>query len=263
MKVSLRSNRTSHTNSAVDDAVKIGAGVGSQASQENDIGARQTAKLIAIDGTLNRTAKTVRFSDRRCRDLKGSPVDQCRTMGGRWSDLVAGRSGFLAVWGEIAQAKLQNVSLWGASGLVTRPGPVRLRHRQHHLPFRLGLRYGSVNCSAAGFDFDCSSSCARAAIGVDPLNIIWFRQSEEGRSSCCSCGLVDSYHCGHAPGFRAADFPRCTRPIRLGASRWQILRHVIFPTRCPEISPGSARRHWASVGAQCPRAWLPPIRARP
>ena len=40
-------------------------------------------------------------------------------------------------------------------------------------------------------------------------------------------------------GVSGVNIPRCMRPIRLGASKWQIMRHVIIPTQLPEIFTGA------------------------
>ena len=76
--------------------------------------------------------------------------------------------------------------------------------------------------------------------------------------------LLDHGDRGERPASSGVKISKIHAAYSLGASKWQILRHVIIPTtRCPISSPARASR-WGSAGARwSPPNWWPPAKRAP
>jgi taurine transport system permease protein len=79
-----------------------------------------------------------------------------------------------------------------------------------------------------------------------PLVVIWFGIGEEAKILLIYLAIVPPIALSAAAGVRSVPAERVNAARSMGATRWQVLRHVILPSTLPEILVGT--RIGLSVG---------------
>lgn len=226
---------------AIDDAIKIGAwrSVLSRPN-ENDIGGTEDGySLIAIDGQPIAPGGTVRFSDGDVTmTSKGSlsvKPDKGWQMEPIW--LPAPES-VVSRLGEIATEGYKNISLWEHLGYSL--GRVLVGFVIGSIiGIPLGYAMGLSNWFRGWFDPIVEFMRPVPPLALIPLIIIWFGIGEQGKIILLFLAALWIMTIAARAGVSGVRISKVHAAYSLGASKWQILRHVIVPNSLPEIFTGA------------------------
>ncbi len=226
---------------AKDDAVKIAAWRSALVKpQDNDAGGGDEGyRITAIDGQPIEPGKTVRFANGEI------------TMTGRGSLSVKPDTGWQMepIWlpapeavvsrvVEIARDGYKNYTLWehlGSSlsrviaGFVI--GSI--------IGIPLGYAMGLSGWFRGWFDPIVEFMRPVPPLALIPLVIIWFGIGEEGKVILLFLAALWIMTIAARAGVSGVSISKVHAAYSLGASKWQILRHVIVPNSLPEIFTGA------------------------
>jgi len=226
---------------AVDDAVKIGAWRSSLSRpNENDIGGNEDGySLIAIDGQPIAPGETVRFSDGDVTmTSKGSlsiKLDKGWQMEPIW---LPAPEAVLSRLGEIASQGYKNFSLWEHLGSSL--GRVLVGFVIGSIiGIPLGYAMGLSNWFRGWFDPIVEFMRPVPPLALIPLIIIWFGIGEQGKIILLFLAALWIMTIAARAGVSGVRISKVHAAYSLGASKWQILRHVIVPNSLPEIFTGA------------------------
>jgi taurine transport system permease protein len=226
---------------AVDDAVKIGAWrSGLSRPFENDIGGNEDGySIVAIDGQPIAPGDTVRFSDGEITmTSKGSlsvKPDKGWQMEPIW---LPSPEAVVYRLGEIATEGYKNVSLWEHLGYsLGRVIAGFLLGSIIGIP--LGYAMGLSNWFRGWFDPIVEFMRPVPPLALIPLIIIWFGIGEEGKVILLFLAALWIMTIAARAGVSGVRISKVHAAYSLGASKWQILRHVILPNSLPEIFTGA------------------------
>ncbi|MBU4531727.1 MAG: ABC transporter permease subunit [Hoeflea sp.] len=226
---------------AVDDALKIGAWRSALARpHENDIGGEDDGySIIAIDGQPIAPDGTVRFSDGEVTmTSKGSlsiKPDKGWQMEPIW---LPAPEAVVSRLVEIANDGYKNVSLWNhlgsslgrvVAGFVI--GSI--------IGIPLGYAMGLSNWFRGWFDPIVEFMRPVPPLALIPLIIIWFGIGEQGKVILLFLAALWIMTISARAGVSGVRISKVHAAYSLGASKWQILRHVIVPNSLPEIFTGA------------------------
>ncbi|MDZ7603703.1 MAG: ABC transporter permease subunit [Hoeflea sp.] len=226
---------------AMDDALKIGAWRSVLARpSENDTGGEDDGySVIAIDGQPIAAGGTVRFSDGEVTmTSKGSlsiKPDKGWQMEPIW---LPAPEAVVSRLVEIANDGYKNVSLWnhlGSSlgrviaGFVI--GSI--------IGIPLGYAMGLSNWFRGWFDPIVEFMRPVPPLALIPLIIIWFGIGEQGKVILLFLAALWIMTISARAGVSGVRISKVHAAYSLGASKWQILRHVIVPNSLPEIFTGA------------------------
>ena len=226
---------------AIDDAIKIGAWRSALSRPyENDIGGKDDGySLIAIDGQPIAPGETVHFANGDVTmTAKGSlsiKPDKGWQMEPIW---LPAPEAVVARLGEIASEGYKNVSLWnhlGSSlgrviaGFVI--GSI--------IGIPLGYAMGLSNWFRGWFDPIVEFMRPVPPLALIPLIIIWFGIGEQGKIILLFLAALWIMTIAARAGVSGVRISKVHAAYSLGASKWQILRHVIVPNSLPEIFTGA------------------------
>ena len=226
---------------AVDDAVKIGAWRSALSRpNENDIGGKEDGySLIAIDGQPIAPGETVRFSDGEITMTnKGSlsiKPDKGWQMEPIW---LPAPEAVVSRLGEIASEGYKNFSLWEHLGYSL--GRVLVGFVIGSIiGIPLGYAMGLSNWFRGWFDPIVEFMRPVPPLALIPLIIIWFGIGEEGKIILLFLAALWIMTIAARAGVSGVRISKVHAAYSLGASKWQILRHVIVPNSLPEIFTGA------------------------
>jgi len=226
---------------AVDDALKIGAWRSALARpHENDIGGDEDGySIIAIDGQPIAPDGTVRFSDGEVTmTSKGSlsiKPDRGWQMEPIW---LPAPEAVVSRLGEIASEGYKNVSLWEHLGYSL--GRVIAGFVIGSIiGIPLGYAMGLSNWFRGWFDPIVEFMRPVPPLALIPLIIIWFGIGEEGKVILLFLAALWIMTISARAGVSGVRISKVHAAYSLGASKWQILRHVIVPNSLPEIFTGA------------------------
>lgn len=226
---------------AKDDAAKIGAWrSGLVRPQDNDEGGKEDGfAVVAIDGTPVEPGATVSFRDGEI------------TMTRRGSLSVKPDSGWQMepIWlpppeavvyrlVEIASEGYKNFTLWEHLGwsLWRVIGGFFLGSL---IGIPLGYAMGLSNWFRGWFDPIVEFMRPVPPLALIPLVIIWFGIGEEGKIVLLFLAALWIMTIAARAGVSGVRISKIHAAYSLGASKWQILRHVIVPNSLPEIFTGA------------------------
>lgn len=226
---------------AKDDAAKIGAWrSGLVRPQDNDEGGKDDGfAVVAIDGALVEPGATVSFKDGEI------------TMTRRGSLSVKPDSGWQMepIWlpppeavvyrlVEIASEGYKNFTLWEHLGwsLWRVIGGFFLGSL---IGIPLGYAMGLSNWFRGWFDPIVEFMRPVPPLALIPLVIIWFGIGEEGKIVLLFLAALWIMTIAARAGVSGVRISKIHAAYSLGASKWQILRHVIVPNSLPEIFTGA------------------------
>ena len=240
-EVPLPETSADQTGFAVDDALKIGAwrSVLSRPN-ENDVGGNEDSySLIAIDGQPIAPGGTVRFSDGDVTmTSKGSlsiKPDKGWQMEPIW---LPAPEAVVSRLGEIATDGYKNVSLWEHLGYSL--GRVIAGFVIGSIiGIPLGYAMGLSNWFRGWFDPIVEFMRPVPPLALIPLIIIWFGIGEEGKVILLFLAALWIMTISARAGVSGVRISKVHAAYSLGASKWQILRHVIVPNSLPEIFTGA------------------------
>ena len=226
---------------AVDDAVKIGAWRSALVRpNENDAGGEDDGySLIAIDGQPIAAGDTIRFSDGEITmTSKGSlsiKPDKGWQMEPIW---LPAPEAVVSRLGEIVSEGYKNVSMWEHLGysLGRVVGGFILGSL---LGIPLGYAMGLSNWFRGWFDPIVEFMRPVPPLALIPLIIIWFGIGEEGKIILLFLAALWIMTIAARAGVSGVRISKVHAAYSLGASKWQILRHVIVPNSLPEIFTGA------------------------
>lgn len=226
---------------AVDDAIKIGAWRSSLSRPyENDIGGTDAGyAIVAIDGQPIAPGETVRFSDGEVTmTSKGSlsiKPDKGWQMEPIW---LPAPEAVVFRLGEIATDGYKNFSLWEHLGSsLGRVVTGFLLGSIIGIP--LGYAMGLSNWFRGWFDPIVEFMRPVPPLALIPLIIIWFGIGEEGKIILLFLAALWIMTISARAGVSGVRISKVHAAYSLGASKWQILRHVILPNSLPEIFTGA------------------------
>ena len=226
---------------AKDDAVKIAAWrSGLVKPQDNDEGGGEDGyRITAIDGQPIEPGKTVRFSNGEI------------TMTGKGSLSVKPDTGWQMepIWlpapeavvqrvVEIARDGYKNYTLWehlGSSLARVIAGFVI----GSIVGIPLGYAMGLSGWFRGWFDPIVEFMRPVPPLALIPLVIIWFGIGEEGKVILLFLAALWIMTIAARAGVSGVKISKVHAAYSLGASKWQILRHVIVPNSLPEIFTGA------------------------
>ena len=226
---------------AKDDAAKIGAWrSGIVRPQDNDDGGKEDGfAIVEIDGTPIEPRLTVPFKDGEI------------TMTNRGSLSVKPDSGWQMepIWlpppeavvfrlFEIASEGYKNFTLWEHLGwsLWRVIGGFVLGSL---IGIPLGYAMGLSNWFRGWFDPIVEFMRPVPPLALIPLVIIWFGIGEEGKIVLLFLAALWIMTIAARAGVSGVRISKIHAAYSLGASQWQILRHVIIPNSLPEIFTGA------------------------
>jgi len=226
---------------AKDDAVKIAAWRSALVKpQDNDAGGGgEGYRITAIDGQPIEPGKTVRFANGEI------------TMTGRGSLSVKPDTGWQMepIWlpapeavvsrvVEIARDGYKNYTLWehlGSSLARVIAGFVI----GSIIGIPLGYAMGLSGWFRGWFDPIVEFMRPVPPLALIPLVIIWFGIGEEGKVILLFLAALWIMTIAARAGVSGVSISKVHAAYSLGASKWQILRHVIVPNSLPEIFTGA------------------------
>ncbi|MEE4236673.1 MAG: ABC transporter permease subunit [Anderseniella sp.] len=226
---------------AKDDAVKIAAWrSGLVKPQDNDEGGGEEGyRITAIDGQPIEPGKTVSFADGEI------------TMTGRGSLSVKPDTGWQMepIWlpapeavvdrlVETAREGYKNYTLWehlGSSLARVIAGFVI----GSIIGIPLGYAMGLSGWFRGWFDPIVEFMRPVPPLALIPLVIIWFGIGEEGKVILLFLAALWIMTIAARAGVSGVKISKVHAAYSLGASKWQILRHVIVPNSLPEIFTGA------------------------
>jgi taurine transport system permease protein len=177
------------------------------------------------------------------------------------ADLDARPEKVAARFWEIARNGYQNTSLWahlGSSLMRVLAGLCLARSSA----YRLGYAMGLSGWFRGWFDPIVEFMRPVPPLALIPLVIIWFGIWETGKIVLLFLAALWIMVIAARSGVSGVKISKIHAAYSLGASKWQIMRHVIIPNSLPTSSPARAWR-WASAGARSlPPNSSPPKRAR-
>ncbi|KGF67978.1 taurine ABC transporter permease [Hoeflea sp. BAL378] len=226
---------------AMDDALKIGAWRSVLARpNENDTGGEEDGySVIAIDGQPIAPGDTLRFADGEITmTSKGSlsiKPDKGWQMEPIW---LPAPEAVVARLGEIASEGYKNVSLWEHLGysLGRVIGGFVIGSI---LGIPLGYAMGLSNWFRGWFDPIVEFMRPVPPLALIPLIIIWFGIGEEGKIILLFLAALWIMTIAARAGVSGVRISKVHAAYSLGASKWQILWHVIVPNSLPEIFTGA------------------------
>ncbi|WP_299868985.1 ABC transporter permease subunit [uncultured Hoeflea sp.] len=226
---------------AVDDALKIGAWRSSLGRpHENDIGGDQEGySVIAIDGQAIAPGETVRFSDGLITmTAKGSlsiKPDTGWQMEPIW---LPAPEAVVSAMVKIAVDGYKNVSLWEHLGYSL--GRVLLGFAIGSIVgIPLGYAMGLSNWFRGWFDPIVEFMRPVPPLALIPLVIIWFGIGEQGKIILLFLAALWIMTIAARAGVSGVRISKVHAAYSLGASKRQILQHVIVPNSLPEIFTGA------------------------
>ena len=226
---------------AVDDALKIGAWRSALSRPyENDIGGNEDGySLTAIDGKPIAPGDTVRFSNGEiAMTSKGSlsiRPDKGWQMEPIW---LPAPEAVVSALGTIASEGYKNVSLWEHLGYsLGRVIAGFIIGSIIGIP--LGYAMGLSNWFRGWFDPIVEFMRPVPPLALIPLIIIWFGIGEQGKIILLFLAALWIMTIAARAGVSGVRITKVHAAYSLGASKWQILRHVIVPNSLPEIFTGA------------------------
>jgi taurine transport system permease protein len=196
--------------------------------------------LFAIDGQPIKPGDTVRFSDGEITmTCEKQSLGQTRQGLADGTDLAA-IPGSRSVYrlGEIATEGYKNVSLWEHLGYsLGRVIAGFLLGSIIGIP--LGYAMGLSNWFRGWFDPIVEFMRPVPPLALIPLIIIWFGIGEEGKIILLFLAALWIMTIAARAGVSGVRISKVHAAYSLGASKWQILRHVILPNSLPEIFTGA------------------------
>ncbi|MEQ8480718.1 MAG: ABC transporter permease subunit [Hoeflea sp.] len=226
---------------AVDDAIKIGAWRTSLSRpNENDIGGNEDGyAVVAINGQPIAPGETVPFADGEVTmTSKGSLSIRPETGWQMEPIWLPAPEAVVYRLGEIATEGYKNFSLWEHLGYsLGRVIAGFLLGSIIGIP--LGYAMGLSNWFRGWFDPIVEFMRPVPPLALIPLIIIWFGIGEEGKVILLFLAALWIMTIAARAGVSGVRISKVHAAYSLGASKWQILRHVIVPNSLPEIFTGA------------------------
>jgi taurine transport system permease protein len=226
---------------AVDDALKIGAWRSSLSRPyENDIGGNEEGySIIAINGQPIAPGETVPFDDGEVTmTSKGSLSIRPETGWQMEPIWLPAPEAVVYRLGEIATEGYKNFSLWEHLGYSL--GRVIAGFVLGSIiGIPLGYAMGLSNWFRGWFDPIVEFMRPVPPLALIPLIIIWFGIGEEGKVILLFLAALWIMTIAARAGVSGVRISKVHAAYSLGASKWQILRHVIVPNSLPEIFTGA------------------------
>ncbi|WP_420407673.1 ABC transporter permease [Hoeflea sp.] len=226
---------------AVDDALKIGAWRSSLSRPyENDTGGNEDGyAIVAINGQPIAPGETVPFADGEVTmTSKGSLSIRPETGWQMEPIWLPAPEAVVYRLGEIATEGYKNFSLWEHLGYsLGRVIAGFLLGSIIGIP--LGYAMGLSNWFRGWFDPIVEFMRPVPPLALIPLIIIWFGIGEEGKVILLFLAALWIMTIAARAGVSGVRISKVHAAYSLGASKSQILRHVIVPNSLPEIFTGA------------------------
>ena len=226
---------------AKDDTVTVGAWRSKLILMDKNDGVtrKDGAKVVAIDGQpiapgdrIKAGNGTVRLTDKGALDYAPAKGLQMEPIWMPSPEAVAGR------FVEIASSGYQNFTLWehlGWSLLRVVAGFVI----GSIVGIPLGYAMGLSGWFRGWFDPIVEFMRPVPPLALIPLVIIWFGIWETGKIVLLFLAALWIMTIAARAGVSGVNISKIHAAYSLGASRWQIMRHVIVPNSLPEIFTGA------------------------
>jgi taurine transport system permease protein len=239
--VALPDMPTDEAGFAKNDAIKIGAWRSGLAKpQSNDIGGEDPAyKIVAIDGKTIAPGDTVRFANGDITMTSKGSLSVKPDSGWQMEPIwLPAPESVVSRFFEIARDGYKNFTLWehlGAS--LSRVITGFVLGSIFGIP--LGYAMGLSDWFRGWFDPIVEFMRPVPPLALIPLVIIWFGIGEEGKIVLLFLAALWIMTIAARAGVSGVRISKVHAAYSLGASKWQILRHVIVPNSLPEIFTGA------------------------
>lgn len=226
---------------AKDDSAKIGAWrSGLVRVQDNDEGSDQEGfKITAINGQAIAPGETVSFSDGTITMTPKGSLSIKPDAGWQMEPIwLPAPEAVVSRLGEIGSAGYKNFTLWEHLGSsLWRVIAGFILGSLVGIP--LGYAMGLSSWFRGWFDPIVEFMRPVPPLALIPLVIIWFGIGEEGKIILLFLAALWIMTIAARAGVSGVRISKIHAAYSLGASKWQILRHVIIPNSLPEIFTGA------------------------